>query len=59
MGLNQPEFACGVDVKFATMEIKIAASTIDVGEDTSQRPAAAEMEFGASARRGRPDAYKY
>ena len=44
------EFSCVLSLKFATMETKLAASTIGVGEDTSQRPVAAEVEFGASAR---------
>ena len=44
------EFSSVLSLKFTTMETKLAASTIGVGEDTSQRPVAAEMECGASAR---------
>ena len=42
----------------ATMETKLASSKRGVGEDTSQRPVAAEMECGASARR-RSDARQH
>ena len=43
------EFSSVLSLKFTTMETKLAASTIGVGEDTSQRPVAAEMECGARA----------
>ena len=45
------EFSSVLSLKFATMETKLAASTIRVEEDTSQRPVAAEVEFGAERAR--------